>query len=128
MMRQPGLFARSVGRGWSINRSRHQRKAVRVLPVPVGARMSVLSPRAMTGQPARCGEVGSSKTSRNQAAVTGWKAAKGSEAGSGTAAEGATALLWAGAGPEPDAMLAAEFSGSGAGFGLVRRVAILVSG
>src|SRR5580692_3049426 len=61
-----------------MRRSRHQRKAVRVLPVPVGARMRVLSPRAMAGQPWRWGAVGSSKTSRNQEAVTGWKLAKGS--------------------------------------------------
>jgi len=47
------------------------------LPVPVGARMSAFSPRAMTGQPNRCGEVGASKTARNQAAVTGWKQANG---------------------------------------------------
>src|SRR5438309_1669808 len=32
-----------------MSRSRHQRKAVRVLPVPVGATMRVLSPRAMAG-------------------------------------------------------------------------------
>lgn len=40
--------------------------------------MSELSPRAMTGQPSRCGAVGASKTARNQAAVTGWKQANGS--------------------------------------------------
>ena len=43
------------GRCWSMRRSRHQRKAVRVLPVPVGARIRVLSPRAMAGQPGAAG-------------------------------------------------------------------------
>src|SRR5438270_9715858 len=52
---------------------RHQRKAVRVLPVPVGASMRVDSPRAMAGQPSRWGGVGWSKTARNHAAVMGWK-------------------------------------------------------
>ena len=37
---------------------RHHRKAVRVLPVPVGARMRVLSPRAMAGQPCCWGDGG----------------------------------------------------------------------
>lgn len=54
----------------------HQRKAVRVLPVPVGARIRVESPRAIAGQPSRCGAVGRSKTARNQAAVRGWKRAR----------------------------------------------------
>ena len=53
----------SVGAA-NMSRSRHQRKAVRVLPVPVGARMSVFSPRAMAGQPSRCAAVGRSKTAR----------------------------------------------------------------
>src|SRR5579859_912952 len=79
MMRQPAV----CGGAWSMRRSRHQRKAVRVLPVPVGARIRVLSPLAMTGQPWRCGAVGASKTSRNQRAVTGWKLAKGSAGGTG---------------------------------------------
>jgi hypothetical protein len=54
----------------------HQRKAVSVLPVPVGARIRVESPRAIAGQPSRCGAVGRSKTARNQAAVRGWKSAR----------------------------------------------------
>ena len=74
-MRQPGFFPTGA---WSMRRSRHQRNAVRVLPVPVGARMRALSRRAMTGQPRRCGAVGASKTARNHSAVTGWKQAKGS--------------------------------------------------
>src|ERR1035437_7465588 len=72
----PGIWL--AGGGWSIRRSRHQRKAASVLPVPVGARISALSPRAMTGQPIRCGAVGASKTARNHSAVTGWKQANGS--------------------------------------------------
>ena len=35
-----------------------QRNAVSVLPLPVGARMSVDSPRAIAGQPSLCGGVG----------------------------------------------------------------------
>src|SRR5579875_3351451 len=61
-----------------MRRSRHQRNAVRVLPVPVGARIRVESPRAIAGQPSRCGAVTSSKTARNHWAVMGWKSASGS--------------------------------------------------
>ena len=64
-----------------MRRSRHQRKAVRVLPVPVGARMRVLSPRAMAGQPRRWGVVGVPSAARNHSRVTGWKRASGSEMG-----------------------------------------------
>jgi hypothetical protein len=67
--------------------SRHHKKAVRVLPVPVGARMRVDSPRAMAGQPSRWGGVTVSKTARNQAAVMGWKTARAS-AGSGVSLVG----------------------------------------
>ena len=42
----------------SISRSRHHRNAVSVFPLPVGARISALSPRAITGHPSRCGAVG----------------------------------------------------------------------
>lgn len=81
-MRVPGLVR--VAGSPSISLLRHQRNAVRVLPVPVGARMRVDSPRAMAGQPSRCGAVGLSKTARNQAAVMGWKRARVSVAvGSG---------------------------------------------
>src|ERR1700728_3918495 len=64
---------------WNVKRSRHQRKAVRVLPVPVGARMRGLSPRAMAGQPSRCGVVGAPRVERNQSRVRGWKRASGPE-------------------------------------------------
>ena len=46
-----------------------QRKAVSVLPLPVGARISVDSPRAIAGQPCACGGVGASKEARNQSAT-----------------------------------------------------------
>ena len=72
--------SRRLARGSrNMRRSRHQRKAVRVLPVPVGARMRVVSPRAMAGQPRRCGVVGVPSAERNHARVTGWKSASGSE-------------------------------------------------
>src|SRR5271168_924720 len=73
MTRQPSV---SVALRCNMRRSRHQRNAVRVLPVPVGARIRVLSPRAIAGQPSRWGAVGCSKTARNQEAVTGWKRAR----------------------------------------------------
>src|SRR5450631_2645517 len=76
-MRQTCFFP--SGEGWSMSRSRHQRKAVRVLPVPVGARIRALSPRAITGHPMRWGAVGASNTALNHSAVTGWKQANASE-------------------------------------------------
>ena len=62
--RQRRAFA---GCGENIRRSRHHRNAVSVLPLPVGARISVDSPRAIGGQPSACGAVGSSKAAVNQA-------------------------------------------------------------
>ena len=50
-----------------------QRKAVRVLPLPVGARINVDSPRAMAGQPSVCGGVGASKEAVNHSETAGWK-------------------------------------------------------
>ena len=47
------------------------RNAVSVLPLPVGARISVDSPRAMGGQPSFCGGVGASKDALNQSATVG---------------------------------------------------------
>src|ERR1700677_3610684 len=55
-----------------INLSRHHRNAVSVLPVPVGASISVDSPRAIAGHPSTCGAVGLSNTARNHFAVMGW--------------------------------------------------------
>ncbi len=57
----------------NIRRLMHQRKAARVLPVPVGAKTSVESPRAMAGQPSVCGRVGPMKTAENQSRTAGWK-------------------------------------------------------
>jgi len=66
--RQRWFFA---GAGVNISRSRHQRNALRVLPLPVGARISVDSPRAIAGQPSTCGRVGSSNAPANQPRVAG---------------------------------------------------------
>lgn len=49
------------------------RKAVSVFPLPVGARISVDSRRAIDGHPSVCGGVGASKEARNQSAAAGWK-------------------------------------------------------
>ncbi len=56
-------------------------KAASVFPDPVGATMSVCSPREMWGQPSTCGGVGRSKARANQSATTGWKGARASGAG-----------------------------------------------
>ena len=48
-----------------------QRNAASVFPVPVGARMSVCDPRAIAGQPSRCGALGSPSVSRNQRRTSG---------------------------------------------------------
>src|SRR5262245_31612012 len=53
---------------WSIA----QRNAVSVLPLPVGARMTVESPRAIAGHPWACGGVGAVKLARNHSATDGW--------------------------------------------------------
>jgi hypothetical protein len=50
----------------------HQRNAVSVFPLPVGARMSVDSPRAIAGHPWDCGGVGASNEPRNHSATAGW--------------------------------------------------------
>ena len=49
-----------------MSRSRHHRKAARVLPLPVGAQMRVCSPPAMAGQPRDWAAVGDSNDDRNQ--------------------------------------------------------------
>src|ERR1700712_4274722 len=48
------------------------RKAVRVLPEPVGAEMSVGSPRRMLGQPSICGSVGVPNFAVNHSCTKGW--------------------------------------------------------
>jgi hypothetical protein len=44
---------------------------VSVLPLPVGAKISVDSPRAMAGQPSACARVGAGKDRRNHSATAG---------------------------------------------------------
>src|SRR5258707_1067683 len=66
--RQRSFFG---GAGVNISRSRHQRNALSVLPLPVGARISVDSPRAIAGQPSTCGRVGASNAPENQPRVAG---------------------------------------------------------
>src|SRR5512134_837265 len=62
------------------------RKAARVLPVPVGAAISVSRPRAIAGQPCACASVGpSGKRRSNQARTAGWKEASASMAGASVA-------------------------------------------
>src|SRR5262245_34520960 len=58
--------------GSNISRFRHHRNAVNVLPLPVGARMSVDSPRAMAGQPSSCGRVGDGNDATNHSRTEGW--------------------------------------------------------
>ena len=49
------------------SRSMPQRKAVSVLPEPVGARISVCSPLAIAGHPCSCALVGAGKDEENHA-------------------------------------------------------------
>ena len=55
---------------------RAHRKAASVFPDPVGARISVLSPRAIGGQPSCCARVGSAKARVNQSRTRGWNGAR----------------------------------------------------
>jgi uncharacterized protein with PQ loop repeat len=61
----------SAGIGSVVSRLMAQRNADSVLPEPVGARISVCSPRAMAGQPCTCGGVGSGKDVSNHARTAG---------------------------------------------------------
>ena len=61
---------------------RHQRNAARVLPLPVGAWMSVWWPSAIAVHPRSCAGVGAAKADRNQS-LTG---DANRSSGSGTAA------------------------------------------
>src|SRR5436309_2531944 len=47
-----------------MRRLMHQRNAASVLPLPVGARIRVESPRAIAGQPSTCARVGTGKVAR----------------------------------------------------------------
>src|SRR5579875_1671895 len=63
----------SAGAGPVRRRSIAQRKAARVLPDPVGARIRVWRPAAMAGQPSRWAGVGPLKVLSNQPWVAGEK-------------------------------------------------------
>src|SRR5580700_7467534 len=78
----------------NIKRLMHQRNAARVLPVPVGARIRVESPREIAGQPRICGRVGPVKTAENQSRTAGWKSSSAltGESCVGGAAPGAGGL------------------------------------
>src|SRR5215471_6475855 len=71
----------------NITRLMAHRNAVSVLPLPVGARISVESPRAIAGQPSACGAVGAANDARNHSATAGWKSPS-------TSARFATSLLF----------------------------------
>src|SRR5436309_14173146 len=60
--------------------SRQARKAASVLPDPVGAKISVLRPAAMEGQPCRCAGVGSPSVCRNHSRTGGRKRSRASVA------------------------------------------------
>src|SRR4029077_1430584 len=59
---------------WSID----ERNAARVLPDPVGAMRSVLSPLLMTGQAWACAGVGAGNEVRNHSRTAGWNASSAS--------------------------------------------------
>jgi len=57
-----------------------KRNAARVFPEPVGAKINVLSPLAIFGQPCACARVGAPKAARKYARVGSEKIASGSTA------------------------------------------------
>src|ERR1700716_3709084 len=61
-----------------INASMDARNAASVLPDPVGAMRSVLSPFLMTGQAWACAGVGAGNAVRNHSRTAGWKASSDS--------------------------------------------------
>src|SRR5881397_35806 len=61
-----------------MSRSIAARNAASVLPEPVGASTSTLSPSAIAGQPSSCARVGVWKVASNHARVAGLKLASGS--------------------------------------------------
>ena len=77
----PGASRVGGGLGWVARRSRHHRNAARVLPLPVGAWMSVCRPLEMAVQPPAWASVGASKRARNQSRTAGEKDASGSIVG-----------------------------------------------
>lgn len=66
----------SSGGGDETSRSIALKKAASVLPLPVGAQMSVWSPRRIDGQPWIWGGVGSGNDAANQARTAGENAAR----------------------------------------------------
>ena len=72
--RGPASRRRAPGPGGAAT-SIAERNAASVLPEPVGAAISVLRPSRMSGQPSRCGGVGSPSRSANQVRTAGWKSA-----------------------------------------------------
>ena len=63
--------SRSAGTGSLANRSMHQRNAASVLPLPVGADISVWRPAATDSQPRSCTSVGALNALVNQARAAG---------------------------------------------------------
>jgi hypothetical protein len=61
------------GVGSNIRRLSDHKNAVSVLPLPVGARISVDSPREIAGHPRFCGAVGSANTALNHSVTAAWK-------------------------------------------------------
>src|SRR6188474_2812889 len=80
----PGAARVCGADGARTSRSRHHRNAARVLPLPVGAWMSVWRPVEIDAQPPTCAGVGASKADSNQARTAGENGA--SESVGGTAA------------------------------------------
>src|SRR4051794_7178039 len=77
----PGAERDGGGDGFRASRSRHHRKAARVLPLPVGAWISVCLPVEMDFQPPTWAGVGASKADSNQARTAGENGASGSSTG-----------------------------------------------
>ena len=76
-----GALAKAPVRDWRTRESMQARKAARVLPLPVGAEMSVLRRARMCGQPAICGSVGVPKRAVNHSRTTGCAQERGSSGG-----------------------------------------------
>src|SRR4051812_43474408 len=66
-----------TGTGENIRRLMAHKKAARVFPVPVGARIKVDSQRAMAGHPRTCGGVASGNTAVNHCRTAGWNESSG---------------------------------------------------
>src|SRR5689334_13994870 len=75
----PGLAFDGAGRGGLVaRRSRVQRNAASVLPLPVGAWISVCRPAEIAAQPSAWAGVGAAKELSNQARTAGENGASGS--------------------------------------------------